>query len=278
MNGAPLKTRMDQVGGHRDRALRAEDGEQDNLALAGALAAVQPVESGVSGADHHRRALREHRAGPGWRRRTMPEANDPVAVRLREQPADLLIRAFPRRLAEFDQADDARAALDRTPSIVDADEQIVDEQRHSPPPPVNSQANARNEGFITAQGEIIRGEAFAAPERCAPRPNILAWAEFIAGEIFGQGRNRLCLKPLALVDRLMPRLTPDELTILRGLSEPLDPRRRDDFMAEATRRLEAAPFVGPGLAHQIGRAVQRDFRNPPPDLRSGRIGPRGPRG
>jgi hypothetical protein len=70
-------------------------------------------------------------------------------------------------------------------------------------------------------------------------------------------------------------LSPEAQTILRGLSEPLDPRRRDDFMAEAARRLEAAPLVGPGLAHQIGRVVQRDFRDPPPDLRQGRIGPRG---
>jgi hypothetical protein len=58
----------------------------------------------------------------------------------------------------------------------------------------------------------------------------------------------------------MPRLTTDELNILRALSEPIDQRRRTEFLQEATRRLEAAPFVGPGLAHQIGRVVQRDFR------------------
>jgi hypothetical protein len=70
----------------------------------------------------------------------------------------------------------------------------------------------------------------------------------------------------------------EELNILRALSEPIDQRRRTEFMAEATRRLEAAPVVGPGTAHQIGRLVQRDFRDPPPDLRQGRVGPRGPRG
>jgi hypothetical protein len=75
----------------------------------------------------------------------------------------------------------------------------------------------------------------------------------------------------------MPRLTADELNILRALSEPIDQRRRAEFMAEATKRLEAAPVVGPGPAHQIGRIVQRDFRDPPPDLRQGRVGPRGPR-
>jgi hypothetical protein len=71
----------------------------------------------------------------------------------------------------------------------------------------------------------------------------------------------------------MPRLTPDELNILRALSEPIDQRRRADFMQEVTKRLEATPVIGPGTAHQIGRVVQRDFFDPP-DLRQGRVGPR----
>jgi hypothetical protein len=50
--------------------------------------------------------------------------------------------------------------------------------------------------------------------------------------------------------------------ILRALSEPIDQRRRSDFLQEATRRLEAAPIVGPGTAHQVGRLVQRDFSIP----------------
>jgi hypothetical protein len=69
-------------------------------------------------------------------------------------------------------------------------------------------------------------------------------------------------------------LSPEELNILRALSEPIDERRRTEFMVEATRRLEAAPAVGPGTAHRIGRIVQRDFRTPPPDLRRGRSVPR----
>jgi hypothetical protein len=72
----------------------------------------------------------------------------------------------------------------------------------------------------------------------------------------------------------MPRLTSDEMDILRALSEPIDYRRRAAFMQEATTRLEAALVVGPGTAHQIGRIVQRDFFDPP-DLRQGRVGPRG---
>ena len=69
-------------------------------------------------------------------------------------------------------------------------------------------------------------------------------------------------------------LTPDEISILRDLSGPVDQRRRGEFIAEAARRLEAAPDHGPGRAHQVGRIVQRDFRDVP-DLRKGRVGPRG---
>jgi hypothetical protein len=72
-------------------------------------------------------------------------------------------------------------------------------------------------------------------------------------------------------------LSHEAQNILRALSEPIDQRRRSDFLQEATRRLEATPIVGPGTAHQVGRVVQRDFLNPPLDLRQGRVGPRGPR-
>ena len=47
-------------------------------------------------------------------------------------------------------------------------------------------------------------------------------------------------------------LSPEAQNILRALSEPIDQRRRSEFLQEATRRLEAAPIVGgqrkPGLA------------------------------
>jgi hypothetical protein len=80
-------------------------------------------------------------------------------------------------------------------------------------------------------------------------------------------------------DARMPlSLAPEAMEVLRALSEPIDQRRRSDFLQEATRRLEAAPVVGPGTAHQVGRLVQRDFFDPPQDLRQNRVGPRGPRG
>jgi hypothetical protein len=72
-------------------------------------------------------------------------------------------------------------------------------------------------------------------------------------------------------------LAPEEMDLLRALSEPIDQRRRTEFMAEVTRRIEEASpqsGVGPGFVHRVGRVVQRQLFDPPQDLRSGRIGPR----
>jgi hypothetical protein len=75
-------------------------------------------------------------------------------------------------------------------------------------------------------------------------------------------------------------LAPEEMDLLRALSEPIDQRRRTEFMAEAARRIEEASprnGIGPGVVHRIGRATQRDYFDPPMDLRQNRVGPRGPR-
>jgi hypothetical protein len=65
-------------------------------------------------------------------------------------------------------------------------------------------------------------------------------------------------------------LTPEVNAIIRELSEPLAPGDRPAFQRAMEQKLEAAPVVGPGTPHQIGRIVQRDFRDPP-DLRQGRV-------
>jgi hypothetical protein len=72
------------------------------------------------------------------------------------------------------------------------------------------------------------------------------------------------------------QLGPEEMRLLLELSEPLEQSRRPAFLQEATRRIEAASSqnVGPGFVHRVGRSVQRDFFDPP-DLRVGRVGPRG---
>jgi hypothetical protein len=74
-------------------------------------------------------------------------------------------------------------------------------------------------------------------------------------------------------------LSPEAQNILRALSEPIADARRPEFMQAVTSRLEAAgpAAIGPGALHRTARTVLRDFWNPPPDLRQGRVGPRGPR-
>jgi hypothetical protein len=69
----------------------------------------------------------------------------------------------------------------------------------------------------------------------------------------------------------------EELNILRALSEPIDQRRRTEFATAVTTKLEAAgpAAIGPGALHRTTRTVLRDFWSPPPDLRQGRVGPRG---
>jgi hypothetical protein len=66
----------------------------------------------------------------------------------------------------------------------------------------------------------------------------------------------------------MPPLTPEVNAIIRELSEPLEPGLRPAFQQAVEQKL--APSAGPGTAHQVGRMVQRDFRDPP-DLRRGRV-------
>jgi hypothetical protein len=69
-------------------------------------------------------------------------------------------------------------------------------------------------------------------------------------------------------------LSNDEMDLLRALSAPLDPGRRGDFLQEVARRLETTSAIGPGAVHRIARGVQREFWDPPPDLREGRSVPR----
>jgi hypothetical protein len=78
----------------------------------------------------------------------------------------------------------------------------------------------------------------------------------------------------------MPRLAPDELSLLNALAAPIDdPSRRHEFLGAVERAIEAAApaAVGPGLVHRLGRPAQRDYFDPPVDTRAGRIGPGGSR-
>jgi hypothetical protein len=70
-----------------------------------------------------------------------------------------------------------------------------------------------------------------------------------------------------------------EKDLLLTLAAPIEQRRRGEFLQEVVQKLEASAQggIGVGVVHRIGRVVQRDFRDIPPDLRQGRLGPRGPR-
>jgi hypothetical protein len=74
-------------------------------------------------------------------------------------------------------------------------------------------------------------------------------------------------------------LTDAERAMLNALAAPIDANRRPEFMGAVEKELEAAgpAAVGPGALHRTARTVLRDFWSPPPDLRQGRVGPRGSR-
>jgi hypothetical protein len=75
-------------------------------------------------------------------------------------------------------------------------------------------------------------------------------------------------------------LTPAERAMLDGLAAPVAENRRPEFLGAVSAQLEAAgpAAIGEGSIHRAARAVISDFWSAPPDLRTDRIGPRGPRG
>jgi hypothetical protein len=63
-------------------------------------------------------------------------------------------------------------------------------------------------------------------------------------------------------------LNDEEMTIVLALAEPIDQRRRPQFLQEVAAELEAEAartggVHGPGAAHRVGRVVQRRFWEPP---------------
>ena len=74
-------------------------------------------------------------------------------------------------------------------------------------------------------------------------------------------------------------LSREEQDHLLALASPLPNDRRPEFWAAVTTRLEAAgpAAVEPGAVHRAAREILGGFWSPPPDLRQGRLGPRGPR-
>jgi hypothetical protein len=74
-------------------------------------------------------------------------------------------------------------------------------------------------------------------------------------------------------------LTDAELAMLHALAAPIDASRRPEFTGAVEKELEAASSaaIGPSTVHRTARTVLRSFWTAPPDLRQGRMGPRGSR-
>jgi len=74
-------------------------------------------------------------------------------------------------------------------------------------------------------------------------------------------------------------LSAEEMALLHTLAAPIDANRRPEFLGAVTTKLEAAGLaaIGPGALHRTAREVLRQFWTAPPDLRQGRVGPRGSR-
>jgi hypothetical protein len=81
-------------------------------------------------------------------------------------------------------------------------------------------------------------------------------------------------------DAFMPLpLSLEEQNLLLTLAAPIDRSRQPEFMSAVTTKLEAQgpATVGPGAVHRAAREILSGFWSPPPDLRQGRLGHRGPR-
>jgi hypothetical protein len=61
--------------------------------------------------------------------------------------------------------------------------------------------------------------------------------------------------------------------LMLELALPIDPPRREAFLAGVTERLEASPVSGPGVVMAAGRELQRQYFNAP-NLHGGQTGRR----
>jgi hypothetical protein len=106
-----------------------------------------------------------------------------------------------------------------------------------------------------------------APGRLASTPNALAASEFLSR------RRRRPLEFAAGLASSMARPHPElltmpldfsdaEMTLLLALAQPIEPAQRSAFL-DAVAAAIGEQASGPGLVHQTGRRVQRDFWTPP---------------
>ena len=56
--------------------------------------------------------------------------------------------------------------------------------------------------------------------------------------------------------------TSEEITLLLSLARPIEPSQRSAFL-DAVAAAIGEQASGPGLVHQVGRRIQRQFWSPP---------------
>jgi hypothetical protein len=64
-------------------------------------------------------------------------------------------------------------------------------------------------------------------------------------------------------DRSPADFSDEELAVLLALTAPIERARRNAFLAAVAGALAASPVRGAGVAHRIGREVQRAFYDAP---------------
>jgi hypothetical protein len=141
------------------------------------------------------------------------------------------------------------------------------------------------ERFEAAIHKTLSGELFALRQSAGDAPKAHGRGN-CRNRIFGQGHSLersgghdivRAKSPLfaETPDAIEPRPRYDDL--LNALAAPIDANRRPEFLSAVAHELENASAIGPGSAHRAARRVISQFWSAPPDLRQGRLGPRGSR-
>jgi hypothetical protein len=161
----------------------------------------------------------------GW---SFGQLNESVSVDHGFETVDFVVGAVSRAIADSDQAQDAKRAVDRSPAIDDAAEQITPEQRRGGALRLD-QGQEHLEAAVHAKP--LGGENFALRKAADDAPKSWHGRGNCRNASFGQDRNGdiVASNPLPNGDARMP-LSPEAQNILRALSEPIDQQRRWDFL------------------------------------------------
>jgi hypothetical protein len=224
---SPFYCWNDQVGCDPDLALPAENVEQNALAILGAHAGVQSRHPAKRPArDPH--SCADRNLASNWRGWSFGQLNESVSVDHGFETVDFVVGAVSRAIADSDQAQDAKRAVDRSPAIDDAAEQITPEQRRGGALRLD-QGQEHLEAAVHAKP--LGGENFALRKAADDAPKSWHGRGNCRNASFGQDRNGdiVASNPLPNGDARMP-LSPEAQNILRALSEPIDQQRRWDFL------------------------------------------------